>query len=87
MFRRRRKSEPVYYESDENELEDLDYNEDSCYGWNEDVPAPVQVKRPDRRSKRPGDRLHRAVWNDNPNKMQKLVLNEGTYSLHSLYFT
>ena len=87
MFRRRRKSEPVYYESDENELEDLDYNEDSCYGWNEDVPAPVQVKSPDRRSKRPGDRLHRAVWKNDPNKMQKLVLAEGTCSLHSLYFT
>ena len=79
MLVRRVRSQPVYQESDENELEDLDYNEEIYYGWNthENVVEPVQVKRPSSRFQRPGDRLHRAVWDDKPAKVQKLV-HEGT---------
>ena len=79
MLTRRQKSKTVSYESDENEVEDLNYNEEIFYGWDEleDVPAPVQVKRPGRRFRRPGDRLHMAVWNNDPAKLQKLVLYEG----------
>ena len=81
MLVRRTKSEPVTYESDENAVENLSYNEDIFYGWDEveDVPAPVQVKRPERHSRRPGDRLHKAVWSNDPGKVQKLVLYEGLY--------
>ena len=81
----RRRSAPVAkadYDSDENQVEVLDYREDVYYGWDDEAqaPAPVQVKRPDplQRFKRPGDKLHAAVWRDDPTKVQKLVLQRGT---------
>ena len=87
MLVRRTKSEPVTYDSDENAVENLSYNEDIFYGWDEveDVPAPVQVKRPERHSRRPGDRLHKAVWSNDPAKVQKLVLYEGLYEAECLW--
>ena len=71
---------------DEDEFVQLDYNEDVYYGWSDykgaRVPAPVQIKRPTFKIhgvRRPGDKLHLAVWDDDPAKLQKLVLNKGTY--------
>ena len=81
---KRRKSEPIphsNYDSDEEANELIDYNGKVSYGWNHEdqVPAPVQLKRPSRSNlRRPGDKLHLAVWDNDPAKAQKLVM-EGTY--------
>ena len=79
---------------DEDEFVQLDYNEDVYYGWNEykgvRVPAPVQVKRPTFKIhgfRRPADKLHSAVWDDDPAKLQKLVLNKSKYILLKFNFT
>lgn len=90
ILARRRHSFPVEvhdYDSDENEVEDLDYYVDSCCVYDdEDNPvAPVQVKRPDRSFRRPADRLHLTVWNNDPSMAQKLVLYEGTTSSSILF--
>ena len=78
---------------DGDEFVQLDYNEDVYYGWNDykgvRIPAPVQLKRPTfkiRGFRRPGDKLHLAVWDDDPAKLQKLVLNKGTYILLKFTF-
>ena len=75
-------SQPNLIDSDEDVENPIDYNEEKYYGWNSEgqVPAPVQLKRPTRQSiRRPGDKLHLAVWNDDPAKVQKLVLRQGNY--------
>ena len=82
ILAKRRNTFPVDvydYESDENEVEDLDYHVDSCcvYDHEENPVAPVQVKRPDRSFRRPADRLHLTVWNNDPSQAQKLTLYEG----------
>ena len=82
----RRKSNPiskVNYDSDENQIEYLNYNEPKYYGWVDDCPSPVQVKRPNPRSNRPGEQIHLAVWDENPYLVQKMVLAGGNF----LYFT
>ena len=91
ISRQRRRSEPIKNDddSDENEIGVLDYNEDKYFGWNydADVPAPVQLKRPDRFAvmRRPSDKLHLAVWDNDPAKVQKLVLTQGNFSDLSLF--
>ena len=45
----RRRSAPVAktnYDSDEDQIEYLNYNESKYYGYVDDFPSPVQVKRP-----------------------------------------
>ena len=76
---------------DESEYGQLDYNEDVYYGWNDfqgvRYPAPAQVRRPNPRSKRrPGDKLHLAVWDDDPAKLQKLVNSQGTTNPHDHFY-
>ena len=68
---------------DESEMGVLDYNEEVYYGWlkfkGDKTPAPVQVKRPTSSQirSRPTDKLHLAVWEDDPAKIQKLVVQKG----------
>ena len=76
---------------DESEYGQLDYNEDVYYGWNDfqgvRYSAPAQVRRPNPRSKRrPGDKLHLAVWDDDPAKLQKLVNSQGTTNPHDQFY-
>ena len=39
---------------------------------------PVQIRKPRTKRKTPADRLHLAVWNNDPNLVQYLVLREGS---------
>ena len=75
-------------DSDENQVQVLDYREEEYYGWNVEaqVPAPVQVKQPQRdpltgRFRREADKVHATVWKNDPAKMQKLVRSKGEYVL------
>lgn len=79
MITRRRRSEPAKYTDDQ-----LDYDDDVFYGSTEDrhrlASAPVQVKKPNRCFiRRPSDKLHLAVWDNDPAKVQRLVLKEGNF--------
>jgi hypothetical protein len=81
-FNQKRRSEPISktnYDSDENVVEILDYNEEISSGWDADyeAAAPVQLKRPKTKNKSPSDRLHLAVWDNDAAKVQNLVLHEG----------
>jgi len=85
----RRKSEPsstkAECDSDEHEIEELDYKTEFYHGWNSEanVPAPVQLKRPNRCFiRRTGDKLHLAVWDNDPGKAQKLILQQGINLTH-----
>ena len=54
----RRRSAPVAktnYDSDEDQIEYLNYNESKYYGYVDDFPSPAQVKRPNPKHKRPPD--------------------------------
>ena len=72
----RRRSAPVAktnYDSDEDQIEYLNYNEPKYYGYVDDFPSPVQVKRPNPKLKRPAEAVHVAVWENNPALVQQLV--------------
>ena len=75
----RRRSAPVVprvdYDSDDEQIEYLNYNEPKYYGWTEEFPAPVQVRRPNRKS--PMGKLHVAVWENDPHLVQHLILYKG----------
>ena len=76
----RRRSAPVTktnYDSDEDQIEYLNYNESKYYGYVDDFPSPVQVKRPNPKYKRPSEAVHIAVWDNDPALIQHLVLYKG----------
>ena len=76
----RRRSAPVAktnYDSDEDQIEYLNYNESKYYGYVDDFPSPVQVKRPNPKYKRPSEAVHIAVWDNDPALIQHLVLYKG----------
>ena len=76
----RRRSAPVAntnYDSDEDQIEYLNYNESKYYGYVDDFPSPVQVKRPNPKYKRPSEAVHIAVWDNDPALIQQLVLYKG----------
>ena len=80
MAMSRRRSAPVAntnYDSDEDQIEYLNYNESKYYGYVDDFPSPVQVKRPNPKYKRPSEAVHIAVWDNDPALIQHLVLYKG----------
>jgi hypothetical protein len=42
---------------------------------------PVQVRKPRTRNKTPADRLHLAVWNEDLDVIQDLVISKGSFFL------
>lgn len=74
MITRRRRSEPTKITDDQLDLDD----DDSVFYQDRRSSAPVQVKKPNRCFiRRPSDKLHLAVWDNDPAKVQRLVLKEG----------
>ncbi len=65
-------------DSDENEITELDYGEPSFHGVDSDTGTvePVQMRLPRTRNKTPADRLHLAVWLNDPYKVQVLVYEQ-----------
>ena len=45
---------------------------------------PVQIRKPRTTHKSPADRLHLAVWNNNPDLVHHLVFRQGKYTKKSV---